>query len=322
MTFFTDIFVTKDQSSLGLGAPYIPKRLFREDIIGAEMGIHAKTEKTQHTIKVGFDLRNIQINSVKKPDEDVPADEEELTQQFGQFGQQMAQMQSLLNKQNTGDLSILQDSGISSKYSVVHESKFVNRVSPLKGYGLKTHEEYSISGQTHFSKIEVSGAYKFPISTKLRSILDLRFYSNLLIPISGEPRICDRFFVTGPYNNVRGFKSSSAPKTGNEYKPGGDFYIQGSADFSTPIPYLQKFNARFHLFTDTGSSIRYNTNLDLNTEMKQFLASVRWSAGVGLSVPFPRIEKGSIYLSYALPVRMNPGDTTNPYAFNFQFEWI
>ena len=108
----------------------------------------------------------------------------------------------------------------------------------------------------------------------------------------------------GPYT-IRGFKMSGVGT--------GDAFVMGSAEFATPIPFLDrtkiKFlnNLRFTMFVDAGK-IFNNTISDTLYDRPGYAIS----AGVGLKLYIPGM--GPLSIDYGIPLT-NPGDNGNPNGY-------
>ena len=108
----------------------------------------------------------------------------------------------------------------------------------------------------------------------------------------------------GPYT-IRGFKMSGVGT--------GDAFVMGSAEFATPIPFLDrtkiKFlnNLRFTMFIDAGK-IFNNTISDTLYDRPGYAVA----AGVGLKLYIPGM--GPLSIDYGIPLT-NPGDNGNPNGY-------
>ncbi len=104
----------------------------------------------------------------------------------------------------------------------------------------------------------------------------------------------------GPYT-IRGFKMSGVGT--------GDAFIMGSAEFATPIPFLDKTkikflnNLRFTVFLDAGK-IFNNTVSDTLYDRPGYAVS----AGIGLKLYIPGM--GPLSIDYGIPLT-NPGENGN-----------
>lgn len=93
----------------------------------------------------------------------------------------------------------------------------------------------------------------------------------------------------------------------------GDAFVMGSAEFATPIPFLDrtkiKFlnNLRFTMFVDAGK-IFNNTISDTLYDRPGYAIS----AGVGLKLYIPGM--GPLSIDYGIPLT-NPGDNGNPNGY-------
>lgn len=108
----------------------------------------------------------------------------------------------------------------------------------------------------------------------------------------------------GPYT-IRGFKMSGVGT--------GDAFIMGSAEFATPIPFMDRtrinflHNLRFTAWVDAGKV--FNPTVT-NTIYDRPLYAV--SAGVGLKLYIPGM--GPLSIDYGIPLT-NPGDNGNPNGY-------
>ena len=104
----------------------------------------------------------------------------------------------------------------------------------------------------------------------------------------------------GPYT-VRGFKMSGVGT--------GDAFIMGSAEFATPIPFLDRTrinflnNLRFTVWADAGKI--FNPSITDKIYDRPLYAV---SAGVGLKLYIPGM--GPLSIDYGIPLT-NPGDNGN-----------
>src|SRR5699024_1482382 len=101
-------------------------------------------------------------------------------------------------------------------------------------------------------------------------------------------------------------------QTGYYYYPtpiGGAFKVLGTAQVFLPLPFLKDINtARVSVFTDVGNVYRDYNSFDAST--------LRASAGVSLQWQAPI---GPLVISYAIPIRKQPGDGHYEERFQFTF---
>lgn len=108
----------------------------------------------------------------------------------------------------------------------------------------------------------------------------------------------------GPYT-VRGFKMSGVG-TGNAF-------IMGSAEFATPIPFLDRTriaflnNLRFTVWADAGKVFDGTVSNDIYDRPMYAI-----SAGVGLKIYIPGM--GPLSVDYGIPLT-NPGDNGSPNGY-------
>ena len=108
----------------------------------------------------------------------------------------------------------------------------------------------------------------------------------------------------GPYT-IRGFKMSGVGT--------GDAFVMGSAEFATPIPFLDRTrinflnNLRFTAWVDAGKI--FNSSITDKIYDRPLYAV---SAGVGLKFYIPGM--GPLSIDYGIPLT-NPGDNGNPHGY-------
>lgn len=110
----------------------------------------------------------------------------------------------------------------------------------------------------------------------------------------------------GPYS-IRGFRMSGVGT--------GDGFVMGSAEFATPIPFLDKLkvqfldNVRMTFFLDAGKIFNPTVTDTIYDRPMQAI-----SAGMGLKVYIPGM--GPLSVDYGIPLT-NPGDTGSKGYFTF-----
>ncbi len=122
-------------------------------------------------------------------------------------------------------------------------------------------------------------------------------------------------YFAGGVRDVRGFQDNTLgprEQTGYYYYPtpiGGAFKVLGTAQVFLPLPFLKDINtARVSVFTDVGNVYRDYNSFDAST--------LRASAGVSLQWQAPI---GPLVISYAVPIRKQPGDGHYEERFQFTF---
>lgn len=122
-------------------------------------------------------------------------------------------------------------------------------------------------------------------------------------------------FFAGGVRDVRGFQDNTLgprEKTGYYYYPtpiGGAFKVLGTAQVFLPLPFLKDINtARVALFTDVGNVYKDYGSFDAS--------KLRASAGISLQWQAPI---GPLVISYAMPIRKQPGDGHYEERFQFTF---
>lgn len=110
----------------------------------------------------------------------------------------------------------------------------------------------------------------------------------------------------GPYS-IRGFRMSGVGT--------GDAFVMGSAEFATPIPFIDKLkvqfldNVRMTCFVDAGKIFNKNaTDIIYDRPMQAI------TAGVGLKIYIPGM--GPLSVDYGIPLT-NPGDSGSKGYFTF-----
>lgn len=122
-------------------------------------------------------------------------------------------------------------------------------------------------------------------------------------------------YFAGGVRDVRGFQDNTLgprEQTNYYYYPtpiGGAFKVLGTAQVFLPLPFLKDINtARVSVFTDVGNVYRDYNSFDAST--------LRASAGVSLQWQAPI---GPLVISYAIPIRKQPGDGHYEERFQFTF---
>ena len=159
-------------------------------------------------------------------------------------------------------------------------------------------------GQTHG---KLTGSIKHYIPMGKKSSLSFTVKGGGKIHGDDMPEVM-MYRLGGPYT-IRGFKMSGVGT--------GEAFIMGSAEFATPIPFLDRTrlarkvnflnNIRFTVWADAGKI--FNPTIT-NTLYDRPLEAI--SAGVGLKLYIPGM--GPLSIDYGIPFT-NPGDNGNPNGY-------
>ncbi len=122
-------------------------------------------------------------------------------------------------------------------------------------------------------------------------------------------------FFSGGVQDVRGFQQNSLgprEQTENYTYPtpiGGAFKVLGSAAVYLPLPFLRDIRtARVSVFTDIGNVYTNYDSFDAGTLRQSVGMSLEWHAPIG-----------PLIVSYAIPIRTQPGDSHYEERFQFTF---
>lgn len=159
-------------------------------------------------------------------------------------------------------------------------------------------------GKTHG---KLTGSFKHYIPVGKKSSLSFTVKGGGKIHGDDMPEVM-MYRLGGPYT-IRGFKMSGVGT--------GDAFIMGSAEFATPIPFLDRTrlarkinflnNIRFTVWADAGKV--FNPTVT-NTLYDRPLEAI--SAGVGLKLYIPGM--GPLSIDYGIPFT-NPGENGNPSGY-------
>lgn len=159
-------------------------------------------------------------------------------------------------------------------------------------------------GKTHG---KLTGSFKHYIPVGKKSSLSFTVKGGGKIHGDDMPEVM-MYRLGGPYT-IRGFKMSGVGT--------GDAFIMGSAEFATPIPFLDRTrlarkinflnNIRFTVWADAGKV--FNPTVT-NTLYDRPLEAV--TAGVGLKLYIPGM--GPLSIDYGIPFT-NPGENGNPSGY-------
>lgn len=163
---------------------------------------------------------------------------------------------------------------------------------------LRFDEEFGISGfdKTHG---KLTGMVKQYIPVAKKSSLSFTAKGGGKIHGDNMPEVM-AYRLGGPYT-VRGFKMSGVGT--------GDAFVMGSAEFATPVPFLDRTrigflnNLRFTIWADAGKV--FNPAITDRLYDRPLYAV---SAGVGLKFYIPGM--GPLSIDYGIPIT-NPGDNGN-----------
>lgn len=122
-------------------------------------------------------------------------------------------------------------------------------------------------------------------------------------------------YFSGGVHDVRGFQDNTlGPRemSGYYYYPtpiGGSFKVLGTAQVFLPIPGLKNVStARVALFTDVGNVYKDYQSFDASKLRASYGVSLQWQAPIG-----------PLTISYAIPLREQPGDRHYEERFQFTF---
>ena len=119
--------------------------------------------------------------------------------------------------------------------------------------------------------------------------------------------LIDNFFAGG-IRSVRGFEANTlGPRDSNGEPLGGSFLTQGQAELILPVPFFESVKQfRMSAFTDIGNVFGPDEDFDFG--------ELRSSAGVAALWLSPL---GPMRVSFALPLRSEPGDDEQVFQFTF-----
>lgn len=163
---------------------------------------------------------------------------------------------------------------------------------------LRFDEEFGMLdfGQTHG---KLSGMIKHYIPIRKKSSLSFLVKAGGKIHGDDMPEVM-AYRLGGPYS-IRGFKMSGVGT--------GDAFVMGSAEFATPIPFLDRtkinflHNLRFTMFVDAGKVFGSTVSNDIYDRPMYAV-----TAGIGLKLYVPGM--GPLSIDYGIPLT-NPGDNGN-----------
>ncbi len=167
---------------------------------------------------------------------------------------------------------------------------------------LRFDEEFGLDGfdKTHG---KLTGMVKQYIPIGKKSSLSFTAKGGGKIHGDNMPEVM-AYRLGGPYT-IRGFKMSGVGT--------GDAFVMGSAEFATPIPFLDRTrisflnNLRFTIWADAGKI--FNSSITDKIYDRPLYAV---SAGVGLKFYIPGM--GPLSIDYGIPLT-NPGDNGNPNGY-------
>lgn len=167
---------------------------------------------------------------------------------------------------------------------------------------LRFDEEFGMNGfdKTHG---KLTGMVKQYIPVGKKSSLSFTAKGGGKIHGDNMPEVM-AYRLGGPYT-IRGFKMSGVGT--------GDAFVMGSAEFATPIPFLDRTrisflnNLRFTLWADAGKI--FNSSITDKIYDRPLYAV---SAGVGLKFYIPGM--GPLSIDYGIPLT-NPGDNGNTHGY-------
>lgn len=175
--------------------------------------------------------------------------------------------------------------------SLVYDSRNAI-INPTDGWYATANfrESVAIGGDANsFGKIGASVRKYFPVGKKSTFTIAARAASTVF----GDAPEVEAFRLGGPYT-IRGFKEGDV---GN-----GQGILLGSAEFRTPIPFLDKYmnykilrDIRLALFMDAGKTIKGTITNDLYDYPERAI-----TIGAGLIVPLPYL--GPIRFDYGYPI--------------------
>ncbi len=163
-------------------------------------------------------------------------------------------------------------------------------------------EEFGLNGfdKTHG---KLTGMIKQYIPIAKKSSLSFTFKGGGKIHGDHMPEVM-AYRLGGPYT-IRGFKMSGVGT--------GDAFVMGSAEFATPIPFMDRtriqflHNLRFTVWADAGKMFGSSTTDKLYDRPGYGVA-----AGVGLKIYVPGM--GPLSIDYGIPIT-NPGSNGNRHGY-------
>lgn len=195
-----------------------------------------------------------------------------------------------------------------------------SRLNPTDGYYFLLSNEFAgIGGNVRYLRNRITAGTYWEVTEDW--ILSLTSEAGLLMGLGKDIRINDRFFLGG--DTLRGFEPGGiGPRdvtNGNDDALGGKIFSRASLELSLPVGLPDELGVKAHAFTDAGTLTRSGEDPRPGTEFSppdvfRDSASIRWSAGVGLSWKSPF---GPIRLDLAYPIQKEDYDQTETFRFSF-----
>ena len=178
-----------------------------------------------------------------------------------------------------------------------------------KGYlvSLKT-DLAGLGGDVRHFKTSVKGAYYFPITKKVDTVISGEMGG--IVGIGKDVRSVDRFYLGG--RSLRGFEYAGIGPRDRTTKDslGGQHFMSGTVEVSFPLGLPPQFGIKGAAYTDFG----YLSHVDDDTNNIHDSGNLRASVGVGIGWKSP---VGPIRLDFAHAFLKENYDETEVFSFNF-----
>lgn len=285
LSFFEPYFLNADTSLMSkifyrdFGSYQVPLAIERR--IGGEATVAHRFKRNRHlTSTFSLGVENINVSE---------GDFEKISGMYGRYNIPIAERA----KQLEGGLFLSLSPALIYD---TRDSAAVTRRGTMAS--LRFDEEFGLDGfdKTHG---KLSGMIKQYIPVAKKSSLSFTVKGGGKIHGDNMPEVM-AYRLGGPYT-IRGFKMSGVGT--------GDSFIMGSAEFATPIPFLDRtrinflHNLRFTMFVDAGKI--FNPTVS-DTIYDRPMHAV--TAGIGLKLYVPGM--GPLSIDYGIPLT-NPGENGN-----------
>lgn len=285
LSFFEPYFLNADTSLMSkifyrdFGSYQVPLAIERR--IGGEATVAHRFKRNRHlTSTFSLGVENINVSE---------GDFEKISGMYGKYNIPIAERA----KQLEGGLFLSLSPALIYD---TRDSAAVTRRGTMAS--LRFDEEFGLDGfdKTHG---KLSGMIKQYIPVAKKSSLSFTVKGGGKIHGDNMPEVM-AYRLGGPYT-IRGFKMSGVGT--------GDSFIMGSAEFATPIPFLDRtrinflHNLRFTMFVDAGKI--FNPTVS-DTIYDRPMHAV--TAGIGLKLYVPGM--GPLSIDYGIPLT-NPGENGN-----------
>lgn len=188
-----------------------------------------------------------------------------------------------------------------------------SKIAPTDGYIMSfSNDVAGVGGDARYSANKVKGAIYVPLDDDSKWIFSSAAEGGYIIGLGEDVTINNRYFLGG--STLRGFDNAGiGPRdTATGDALGGNRYLKGNAELTTPIGLAKETGVNAHFFTEAGTLGQVDTKAATpNLEDKDAL---RLSIGTGLSWRSPL---GPLRGDIAFPLIKEDYDETR--YFNFAF---